>query len=228
MHPHSRPAITPLRGEVATIAAAALGHPHRRASALTGYNETLTGAGVRREVARNGATRTGLDVLGGEKFHALPRQAHRPDHQPHRTRPQGRRNIDRHARRRACRSRRCFRPSTASRAARTAPGYRRHHRPRHRHPASTASTASTQRPTPEMLQGLDALVFDIQDVGARFYTYETTMAYAMEAAAKAGIPYLRARPAQPDHRACAWKARCSTPPTGRSWAISRACPCGTA
>ena len=41
----------------------------------------------------------------------------------------------------------------------------------------------TQRPTPEMLRPLDALVFDIQDVGVRFYTYETTMAYAMEAAA---------------------------------------------
>jgi uncharacterized protein YbbC (DUF1343 family) len=40
-----------------------------------------------------------------------------------------------------------------------------------------------------MLRGLDALVFDIQDVGARCYTYETTMAYAMEAAAKAGIEY---------------------------------------
>jgi uncharacterized protein YbbC (DUF1343 family) len=45
------------------------------------------------------------------------------------------------------------------------------------------------RPTPEMLKGIDALVFDIQDVGARFYTYETTMAYAMEAAAQEGIPY---------------------------------------
>jgi len=47
----------------------------------------------------------------------------------------------------------------------------------------------TRRPTPEMLRGLDALVFDIQDVGARFYTYITTMAYAMEAAAKADIPF---------------------------------------
>jgi uncharacterized protein YbbC (DUF1343 family) len=47
----------------------------------------------------------------------------------------------------------------------------------------------TLRPTPEMLRSLDALVFDIQDVGARFYTYATTMAYAMEAAAKAGIAY---------------------------------------
>jgi uncharacterized protein YbbC (DUF1343 family) len=47
----------------------------------------------------------------------------------------------------------------------------------------------TLRPTPEMLRGIDALVFDIQDVGARFYTYMTAMAYAMESAAKAGIPY---------------------------------------
>ena len=48
---------------------------------------------------------------------------------------------------------------------------------------------ATQRPTPEMLQGIDALVFDIQDVGVRFYTYETTMAYALEEAAKANIPF---------------------------------------
>lgn len=45
------------------------------------------------------------------------------------------------------------------------------------------------RPTDEMLEGIDVLIFDIQDAGARFYTYITTMAYAMEAAAKKGIPF---------------------------------------
>ncbi len=45
------------------------------------------------------------------------------------------------------------------------------------------------RPTQKMLIGLDALVFDIQDAGARFYTYITTMGYAMEACAKKGIPF---------------------------------------
>ena len=45
------------------------------------------------------------------------------------------------------------------------------------------------RPTQKMLAGLDALVFDIQDAGARFYTYITTMGYAMEACAKKGIPF---------------------------------------
>ncbi|HEU0007121.1 MAG TPA: DUF1343 domain-containing protein [Terriglobia bacterium] len=48
----------------------------------------------------------------------------------------------------------------------------------------------TRRPTPEMLEGLDALVFDIQDIGARFYTYISTMGYAMEEAAKAGIRFM--------------------------------------
>jgi uncharacterized protein YbbC (DUF1343 family) len=40
-----------------------------------------------------------------------------------------------------------------------------------------------------MLKEIDALVFDIQDIGARFYTYITTMAYCMEEAAKANIPF---------------------------------------
>ena len=47
-----------------------------------------------------------------------------------------------------------------------------------------------KRPTPEMLRGLDALVYDIQDVGVRFYTYITTMAYALEAAAAHGLDFV--------------------------------------
>lgn len=47
----------------------------------------------------------------------------------------------------------------------------------------------TLRPRAEMLRGIDALVYDIQDVGVRFYTYSTTMAYCMEEAARAGIPF---------------------------------------
>lgn len=45
----------------------------------------------------------------------------------------------------------------------------------------------TRRPTPEMLSGIEAIVFDIQDVGCRFYTYIYTLLYAMEAAAEHGI-----------------------------------------
>lgn len=47
----------------------------------------------------------------------------------------------------------------------------------------------TRRPTDEMLAGIDALVFDIQDAGVRFYTYTTTMAYCMEEAAKRKIAF---------------------------------------
>ena len=45
----------------------------------------------------------------------------------------------------------------------------------------------TRRPTADMLDGLDVLVVDLQDAGARFYTYATTMAYVMEAAADLGV-----------------------------------------
>ncbi|MGH7574279.1 MAG: exo-beta-N-acetylmuramidase NamZ family protein [Longimicrobiales bacterium] len=48
----------------------------------------------------------------------------------------------------------------------------------------------TQKPTPEMLRDVDVLVYDIQDVGVRQYTYESTLALAMEAAAEAGIPVI--------------------------------------
>ncbi len=48
----------------------------------------------------------------------------------------------------------------------------------------------TQTPTPAMLEGLDALIFDIQDAGVRFYTYLSTMAYSQAAAAAAGLAFV--------------------------------------
>jgi uncharacterized protein YbbC (DUF1343 family) len=47
----------------------------------------------------------------------------------------------------------------------------------------------TRRPTDDMLKNIDALVFDVQDAGVRFYTYTTTMAYCMEEAAKHNIAF---------------------------------------
>jgi len=46
----------------------------------------------------------------------------------------------------------------------------------------------TRRPTPEMLRGVTLVVFDIQDVGVRYYTYLTTLLYVMEEAGRRGIP----------------------------------------
>jgi uncharacterized protein YbbC (DUF1343 family) len=48
----------------------------------------------------------------------------------------------------------------------------------------------TKKPGADVLQDLDVLVFDIQDVGARFYTYVWTMSYVMEAAAEFGVPLI--------------------------------------
>lgn len=47
-----------------------------------------------------------------------------------------------------------------------------------------------KKPTPEMLQGIDIILFDLQDVGVRFYTYISTMSYVMEAAAENDIPII--------------------------------------
>ncbi|MFN3148395.1 exo-beta-N-acetylmuramidase NamZ domain-containing protein [Bremerella sp.] len=48
----------------------------------------------------------------------------------------------------------------------------------------------SRKPTPKQLEGIDVLVFDIQDIGCRFYTYISTMGLAMEAAAEQGIPFV--------------------------------------
>jgi uncharacterized protein YbbC (DUF1343 family)/CubicO group peptidase (beta-lactamase class C family) len=186
VHPFRRPAITGLRGKVATIAAAALGIDAPGVS-LTGYNETISGAGLRREVERNAVTLTGLDVLAAEGFQPLKgKRVGLITNQTGVDRT-GRRNID------------IMRAASVNIAALFSPehGFAGAEDRADVADASDPATGikvfslygKTNRPTPEMLRPLDALVFDIQDVGARFYTYETTMAYAMEAAAKAGIAY---------------------------------------
>jgi uncharacterized protein YbbC (DUF1343 family) len=49
---------------------------------------------------------------------------------------------------------------------------------------------ATFKPTPEMMQGIDILVFDIQDIGARFYTFISTMGLAMQTASEVHIPFV--------------------------------------
>ena len=186
VHPDLRPAITPLRSKVATIAAAAVGIGSQGVT-VTGYAEVQAGAGMRREVLHNGETKTGLDVLVGQKFAPLAgRRVGLITNQTGLDR-EGRRNIDL-MRQAGINLVALFSPEHGFLGAEDHPGIQ----------DSTDSATGikifslygqTNRPTPEMLRGLDVLVFDIQDVGARFYTYETTLAYALEAAAKAGIPF---------------------------------------
>ncbi len=49
---------------------------------------------------------------------------------------------------------------------------------------------AAKKPTRKMLRNIDVMVFDIQDIGVRFYTYISTMGLAMQAAANAGIPFI--------------------------------------
>jgi uncharacterized protein YbbC (DUF1343 family)/CubicO group peptidase (beta-lactamase class C family) len=188
VHPTQHPAVTPLRAKVATIVAAAVGIP-AQGVILTGYEETMAGpsAGMRREVEHAGATETGLDTLEASHFAVL--EGKRVGLVTNQTGvdARGRRNID-VMREAGVRLTALFSPEHGFAGKEDREGL-----------ADSVDAASglkiyslygaTRRPTPEMLQGIDALVFDIADVGARFYTYETTLAYALEAAAKAGIGF---------------------------------------
>ncbi len=191
VHPHRRPVITPVRARVATIAAAALGveAPHVR---LTGYNETLAGAGIRREVGRNGQVLTGLDVLVENGFAPLKGKKVGLITNHTGLDREGRRNVD------------LMVDAGIDVVALYSPehglfgqddketvGDSIYKAGKSGRPLKVWSLYSgpRRRPTAEMLRGVTALVFDIQDVGARFYTYLSTMGYGMEEAARAGLPY---------------------------------------
>jgi uncharacterized protein YbbC (DUF1343 family)/CubicO group peptidase (beta-lactamase class C family) len=184
VHPRQRPSLGPLRSQVATIAAEAVGI-RTAGVALNGYNAAF--AGARGEARRNAVTRTGLDTLVENNFQPL--QDKRIGLVTNQTGVDsaGRRNVDL-MRRAGVQVAALFSPEHGLAGVEDRAAI----------PDSTDSATglpihslygNTPRPTPATLRGLDALVFDIEDVGARFYTYETTMAYAMEAAAHAGIPF---------------------------------------
>ena len=187
VHPHLRPPITSLRSRVATIVAASVGIQTPGVS-LTGYDETLAGAGLHRDVARNGRVETGLDVWAGEGFRVVKGLQVGLITNQTGIDSQGRRNVDR------------MLAAGVRVAALYSPehgflGKEDHEGIGHTTDAKTGIKVwslfadQSRRPTAEMLAGIDVLVFDIQDIGARFYTYISTMAYAMEEAAKLHIPF---------------------------------------
>jgi uncharacterized protein YbbC (DUF1343 family) len=153
----------------------------------TGYNETFAAAGVHRTVGRTGKTMTGLDVLAAEKFAPLKgKRIGLITNQSGLSR-EGKRNID------------LMRDAGIQIGALFSPEHGFLGKEDRQGIADSVDYktdlkvfslyGTTTRPTAQMLQGLDALVYDIQDVGVRFYTFETTMAYGLEAAAKAGVPF---------------------------------------
>jgi uncharacterized protein YbbC (DUF1343 family) len=191
VHPDGKGDVVALRAKVATllaaVARAAPGEIERTRRALTGYFKLLQS--YRPRSLRNGKVQTGIDVLVAENFAPLAgRRVGLITNHTGRD-AEGRRTIDLLHRAPSVKLVAIFSPEHG--LAGTAPVGT---------PVpSTVDGATgltvyslygeTRRPTERMLEGLDALVFDIQDVGARFYTYITTLGYALEAAAKKKLAF---------------------------------------
>ncbi|MBI1750388.1 MAG: DUF1343 domain-containing protein [Acidobacteria bacterium] len=184
VHPHGRPALSSLRSRIATAIASHVVPAFRPASSASSVERS---AGASHDPARNAQTKSGIDVLVEENFAALrgKRVGLITNHTG--VDRNGRSTIDLLAKAEGVKLVALFSPEhgIAGRADEKV--------------ASTTDPATgltihslygdTRRPAEEMLRGVDALVFDIQDAGVRFYTYPTTMAYAMEEAAKRKIAF---------------------------------------
>ena len=187
VHPHIRPPITSERGRIGTAVAAALG-VSAPGIIITGYNETITGPGLHRVVARNATTLSGLDVLASQNYQPLA----------------GRRvglitnhtGVDRQGRRNAdlmlaggVKVTALFSPEHGISGAEDREDVASTKDAATGLPIWSLYSSAGRRPSAGMLQGIDALVFDIQDIGARFYTYMTTLGYCLETTAAHHVPF---------------------------------------
>ncbi len=201
VHPRGKGNAIGLRVKVATEIAAALNltvseKDELRWKSLTGYNEARSAA--RRMTARNGTVKTGIDVLEEHGFDVLKAATgkKRVGLVTNQTGvdSEGRRTIDvlkndAGAQAAGIELDAIFSPehgvtgtldttdiNNSKDAATGVPVY-----------SVYGATDAARHPSEDVLKNLDAIVFDIQDAGVRFYTYETTLGYFLEAAAKAGI-----------------------------------------
>jgi uncharacterized protein YbbC (DUF1343 family) len=187
VHPRRGKSLSSLRSRLATAVAADFGVATPGTVSLTGYNETISGAGVHRKVDRNGETYTGLDVL--EQSHFLALQGKRIGLITNQTGVggQGRRNVDQMLAA-GIHVVRLFSPEhgiTGTQDSAVSSGID----PTTHIPVTSLYQPHQRRLTAEQMRGLDAVVYDIQDVGARFYTYSCTLLYALEEAGKAKKPF---------------------------------------
>ncbi len=200
VHPRGKQsgAVVSLRARVATAVTQALGltvseEQRLRAARITGYNEAMSGARLMN--SRNGRVLTGIDVLEASGFAELrvagaakTRVALMTNHTG--VDRNGARTIDVLAKAEGIELKAILSPEhgvmgtldtgaigNSQDAATGIPVY-----------SVYGNTAAKKRPPLDVLSGVDAIVFDIQDIGARFYTYETTLGYFLEAAAQTGKP----------------------------------------
>lgn len=174
----------------------------RRLANITGYSETAPGG--RRLLTRNGQVTTGLEVL-----------APRLDGEPESIRDlctprtgsrcrvglltnqtgldsKGRRNIDLLAKSKALELTAIFSPEHGIFGKVDTENVENTKDPVSGLPVYSlyGTGDAKRRPSVEQLKTLDAVIFDIQDAGVRWYTYETTLGYFLEACAKAGVPLI--------------------------------------
>jgi uncharacterized protein YbbC (DUF1343 family)/CubicO group peptidase (beta-lactamase class C family) len=196
VHPRGQGNAVGLRTKLATAVAAALPlttdqKEKLRWESITGYNEAQSAA--RKLAVRNGNVKTGIDVLEEHGFDALKgtngkRKIGLVTNQTGVDR-EGRRTIDVLAAAPGISLQAIFSPEhgvtgaldttdvgNSKDAATGVPVY-----------SVYGATDAARRPSLDVLKGLDAVVIDLQNAGTRFYTYETTMGYFLEGAAKAGI-----------------------------------------
>jgi uncharacterized protein YbbC (DUF1343 family)/CubicO group peptidase (beta-lactamase class C family) len=197
VHPHGHSSsIVSLRARVASAAAESLGlsvsdDQELRIARITGYNEAMSSA--RLVTARNGSVRTGIDMLEAHEFAEL-REAGRATTKVALITNQtgvdarGNRTIDVLAKAPGIQVVAIFSPEHGvngsvdtteigdSKDASTGiPVY-----------SVYGDTSAKRHPSLDELKPADVIVYDIQDIGTRFYTYETTLGYFLEAAAQTG------------------------------------------
>jgi uncharacterized protein YbbC (DUF1343 family)/CubicO group peptidase (beta-lactamase class C family) len=196
VHPRGKGNAIALRSKVATAVAAALPLTTGEKEALrwksvTGYNEAQSAA--RRMSARNGSVKTGVDMLEQHGFDVLQiaGRKKRIGLLTNQTGVDGggRRTIDVLSQAPGVSLEAIFSPehgvtgtldttdvNNSKDAATGIPVY-----------SVYGAKDAARRPSLDVLKNLDAVVIDIQDAGVRFYTYQTTLGYFLEAAGQAGV-----------------------------------------
>ena len=205
VHPRGGKSVVSLRSRVATAVVESLDltateQDKLRLANITGYNESIMAS--RRMSSRNGEVKTGIDILEAHTFRELHADASHPIRVGLVTNQTaidsaGNRTADILAHTPGIQLAAIFSPEHGITGALDTTGIGNS-----KDPATGAQiysvygdTDAKRRPTPDELKDLDAIVYDIQDIGVHFYTYESTLGYFLEAAAKAGKPiYVLDRP----------------------------------
>jgi uncharacterized protein YbbC (DUF1343 family)/CubicO group peptidase (beta-lactamase class C family) len=197
VHPHGyNPKVVSLRARIASAVAQGLEltvteDQKLHMARITGYNEAM--AGSRLVTSRNGSVRTGIDVLESRAFAELrepgkakTRVALVTNHTG--VDAQGRRTIDVLAKAPGVEVAAIFSPEHGVTGSVDTTAISDSRDPATGFPVYSVygDTSAKRHPSLQALKSADVIVYDIQDIGTRFYTYETTLGYFLEAAAKTG------------------------------------------